>query len=105
MEISQNLHQRVRHFVDFVSMEENSFLSPEQREIYELFINKYEQILEGTDVNQLLVNIDSEGGSGKSYLIIIIIFMLYRLLFACGASAQFDLQGKPCIGQVKTPAA
>ena len=37
--------------------------------------------------------------------IIIIIIMLSRLLFACGASTQFDLQGKPCIGRVKTPVA
>ena len=38
-------------------------------------------------------------------IIIIIIIMLSRLLFACGASTQFDLQGKPCIGRVKTPVA
>ena len=37
--------------------------------------------------------------------VIIIIIMLSRLLFACGASTQFDLQGKPCIGRVKTPVA
>ena len=35
----------------------------------------------------------------------VIIIMLSRLLFACGASTQFDLQGKPCIGRVKTPVA
>ena len=35
----------------------------------------------------------------------IIIIMLSRLLFACGASTQFDLQGKLCIGRVKTPVA
>ena len=39
----------------------------------------------------------------RAYFIIIIIIMLSRLLFACGASTQFDLQGKPCIGRVKTP--
>ena len=41
----------------------------------------------------------------QKHSLIIIIIMLYRLLFACGASAQFDLQGKPCIGRVKTPVA
>ena len=40
-----------------------------------------------------------------SNFIFIIIIMLYRLLFACGASAQFDLQRKPCTGRVKTPVA
>ena len=65
----KNLDERVDTFVDFVPLQENSSLNTEQRQIYDLFINKYQQILEGTDVNQLLVNIDGEGGSGKSYLI------------------------------------
>ena len=51
-------------------MEAVSSLNEKQRQIYDLFMEKYRQILQGTENNnQLLVNIDGEGGSGKSYLI------------------------------------
>ena len=59
-----------QNFVDFFPMEAVSSLTPEQRQIYDLFMEKYRQILQVIENNsQLLVNIDSEGGRGKSYLI------------------------------------
>ena len=51
-------------------MEAVATLNSKQRQVYDLFMGKYQQILQRSeDNNQLLVNINGEGGSGKSYLI------------------------------------
>ena len=44
-------------------------LSPEQRDIYDLFIQTYQQLLSGQDPGQINLNIDGTAGCGKSYLI------------------------------------
>ena len=56
--------------LDFFPMEAISSLNLKQRRIYDLFMGKYQYILHGMEyIDQLLINIDGEGGSGKSYLI------------------------------------
>ena len=51
-------------------MEAVSSLNQKQQQVYDLFMDKYQQILQGTENNnQLLVNINGEEGSGKTYLI------------------------------------
>ncbi|KAF5331234.1 hypothetical protein D9611_013064 [Ephemerocybe angulata] len=44
-------------------------LSPEQRVIFDQFMGIYEQILDGTEPGQILLNIDGTAGCGKSFLI------------------------------------
>ena len=56
--------------VDFFPMEAICSLNLKQRQIYDLFMGKCQDILHGMeDLDQLLINIDGEGGSEKSYLI------------------------------------
>ena len=68
--IQRSRQNQDEHTVDFFPMEAVSSLNEKQRQIYDLFMEKYRQVVQGTENNnQLLVNIDGEGGSGKSYLI------------------------------------
>ena len=67
--IQRSRQNQDEHTVDFFLMEAVSSLNEKQRQIYDLFMENYRQIVQGTENNnQLLVNIDGEGRSGKSYL-------------------------------------
>ena len=59
--------------VEFFAQEAKDILNPEQRQIYDIVMNTFDN---GDDAEQFLINVDSEGGNGKSYVIKVLSFHL-----------------------------
>lgn len=55
--------------VEHVSLGQEDRLNPEQRLVYDTFMDHYRQTLAGESPAQLLVNVDGQGGSGKSFVV------------------------------------
>jgi ATP-dependent DNA helicase PIF1 len=64
---------------------EPNTLQPKQRLVYDLFTNHYAAYLRGLNPPQQFLNLDGEGGTGKTYLISCITCALNRMAAEVGA--------------------